>query len=530
MYKILLVDDERQIRQGLRAKLDWNKHGFELCGEAADGKEALEWIERLRPDVVITDIRMPIMDGVELLRNCQAAYPDIRFIVLSGYEEFNYVKAALKYGACDYLLKPVIRKEMASRLDQIKQELDAKHRERGEEAKLKHQLDEHLQRLREQFWLQVARADNERADWAGEAKRLGLDHMIQPDARIRFVTLEIRDNREDASHSSPDLLLLLAAYLMSRELLQLWSEEAYVFRDPAIPQLLHLVLKCEEFGDEMLENWLHAEFRPQLETMLKVRTRMGLGATVKGEAEWRRGYLSSRLHWMRQPSSAAPSLEVNSLELLPIAEKRLTSSVMEGDMPAFQRTLRSLLDTGSTFTLQDQSVLLLRVLLFFDALGLKHGLKLEETEHMISGLPESLWQLQTADKAEALFVRIAEQLMNHIQRGQPSSGHEVIQRVAAYLHEHYADEDVSLSRMASHFHLHVTYLSELFKKTIGKNFSDYLTEIRITKAQELMNDPRLKVADVSGLVGFSNSNYFSQVFKKMTGLSPMEYRQKPKKL
>lgn len=535
MYKVLLVDDERQIRQGLKAKLNWNEHGFELCGEAADGKEALELISQLRPDVIITDIRMPIMDGISLLQSCSTAYPDVRFIVLSGYEEFNYVKAAMQHGASDYLLKPVIRKELASRLDTIRSALDTRHKERDVEKQLKRQLDSNYQRLREQFLLQTARAGAEGKEWAKEADRLGLGEILKSNTFIRFVTLEIKDTREGVKGSTPDSLLLLAVYLMSRELLQLWGEEAHVFRDPAAPQLLHLVLKCETFGEGMLEQWLRTEFCPQLEQMLKVRAQMGIGIAVSGQTEWRRGYLSSRLQWMQQPavgsnhegsSSDNYELKAETFELFPISEKQLTLAITEGDMPSFRRTLRALLEPNLPLTLQALSVRLLRLVLFLDGMALKHGLKLEETQHMISGLPESLWQCQTPDKAENLFVRIAEQLIWHVERGQQSSGHDVVGQVVAYLQEHYADEDISLSRMASRFHLHVSYLSELFKKITGKNYSEYLTEIRMAKAKELAGDPRLRVSDISELVGFSNPNYFSQVFKKTTGLSPIDYRQK----
>jgi two-component system response regulator YesN len=528
MYKVLLVDDERQIRQGLKAKLNWNEHGFVLCGEAADGKEALELIDVLKPDVIITDIRMPIMDGVSLLRSCSTSHPDVQFIVLSGYEEFNYVKAAMQHGASDYLLKPVVRKELASRLDMIRSALDARHKEREEEKQLKQQLDSNLQRLREQFLLQAVRSGAEGEVWAKEAVSLGFGEILTSNTFVQFVTFEIKDTRGGVRGSTPDSLLLLAVYMMSCELLQLWGEEAHVFRDPAAPQLLHLVLKCETFGESLLAQWLNTEFRPQLERLLRVHAQMGIGIVVCGQTEWRRGYLSSRLHWMQQPAAGhhEEGARAESFELLPVAEKQLTLAIMEGDLQSFRRTIDSLMEPSVPLTLQALSVRVLRIVLFLDGMALKHGLKLEETQHMISGLPESLWQCQSPAKAENLFVQIAEKLIGHVERGQQSSGHDIVEQVVAYLQEHYANEDISLSRMASRYHLHVSYLSELFKKITGKNYSEYLTEVRIAKAKELVGDPQLRVSDISELVGFSNPNYFSQVFKKTTGLSPIDYRQK----
>ena len=240
----------------------------------------------------------------------------------------------------------------------------------------------------------------------GGAARLGLEAMLAPDTSVRFVTMEIKDTRSGSiPGNEPDSILMLAVYLMAREMIQQWEEEVHIFRDMAAPQQLSLVFKCEWDEGNQLENWLNTEFLPILTDVLKVQVLMGIGNRVSGVAEWKRGYLTSRPRLLKQ-----------------------------------------------------------------------HG------------------------------------------------SHETIQRVITFVLEHYADENISLSQMASRFHLHVTYLSELFKKTTGKNYIDFITEVRIEKAKVLMADPLLKVFDIAERVGFSNPNYFSQVFKKITGLSPIDYR------
>ncbi|MEF2243652.1 response regulator transcription factor [Paenibacillus sp. IITD108] len=537
MYKVMLVDDERQIRQGLMAKINWEQHGFTICGEAADGKEALDKIAALRPHLVITDIRMPVMDGAELLKQCAALYPDCYYIVLSGYEEFSYVKAAMKYGASDYLLKPVIRKELASLLQRIKEELDAKQAELAKGEKLKHELNQHTERLREQFWLQAVRSGSSAAAWVSEGERLGLSELLHAEAWVCFAAVEIGDARckqhpssvSQQAQGAPDPLLLLAAYLTAAELLEQWHDKAYVFRDSAMPQLLHLVFKTEPYETAALQSWLENEFRIQLEGMLTITLKIGIGIAVQGPEQWKKGFTSSRLQWMQFAQQTPSAGKGASAELPPQTEKQLSEAIEEGNRSKAALLIQQLTSLSSLPTLQEQSVRMLRLLLLLDSLAHKHGIKLEEAEFMLGGLPESLWQCVSQGEAGTFFTEIMETILSDLAKNQQNNGQDVIQQAAAYLHEHYADETISLTHLADRFHLHTTYLSELFKKTIGKNYRDYLTEIRIEKAKQLLEREDIRVTDISGLTGFSNPNYFSQVFKKVTGFSPLEYQQNRKK-
>lgn len=141
MYRVIIVDDEAEIRKGLQLKINWEACGFRIVGEAANGREALACIEQQRPDLVITDIRMPTMDGMELLKRCVRDYPGIKTVVLSGYEDFDYAKTALQCGAKDYLLKPVIRREFREVLQKLKEEMDRERLNRIESDQMRTQLD-----------------------------------------------------------------------------------------------------------------------------------------------------------------------------------------------------------------------------------------------------------------------------------------------------------------------------------------------------------------------------------------------------
>lgn len=533
MYRILLVDDESQIRSGLKRKIDWESAGFILCGEAANGQEALEQIEALKPHVVLTDIRMPVMDGLALLNICKKQYPDIELFVLSGYDEFHFVREAMKCGARDYLLKPVVRKELKELLVKIAADLAQRKEEWERHRQLQTDLDDSLQRLREHFWLQAVRSSGERdSRILNEARRLGLEGLLAGQAMLQFVTVEIRDARHASDSDRSDELLLLAAHLLSRELLEMKGTEGQVFRDPGHHSLLHLVLHIDDFGPKETERWLRNEYQAQLDHILKLHSVIGIGEPVSGPGELRKGFLSSRWKWMElmpvNKDYESTELAVHreeGFELSHSAERQLSTALEEGEMGVFHHHISSMFKMKGPMSLRDISMRNLRLLLFIDQFTRKNGFQLDEIQQMLSGLPDSIWNIDSPEAAEVFFTRIARLVIESLQKHAMSNKHGLIEQIESYLLEHYASEDVSLSQLAERFHINSTYLSELFKKQTGQNYSEYLKELRISKAKELLSDPLLRISDIADLVGFMNPNYFSQVFKKTTGLSPNDYRQ-----
>lgn len=155
MYKIILVDDEDEVREGIKHKISWSKYGFELVGDFDNGRDALEAIEQHRPDVIITDICMPFMDGLGLARAVMDRYRDMKVIIVTGYEDFEYAKQAITLKVTEYLLKPINAREFAEFLSKMKQDLDEEHLQKANLVKLRMQLNQSLPLLRERFLEQL---------------------------------------------------------------------------------------------------------------------------------------------------------------------------------------------------------------------------------------------------------------------------------------------------------------------------------------------------------------------------------------
>src|SRR3954453_1214881 len=194
MLKVIITDDEIQIRKGLRMKVNWEEEGFQIAGEASNGAEALEVLRDLDIDVVITDMRMPIMDGIELAKRCQQEFPNVRVIVLSGYSDFELVRGSMKEGVKDYLLKPVAPDELVEALQKIRMEIEEERRKQVETSQMRQLVHTQLQEVQEQYLLFLVKEEWLQLNMVIETLRqLQLEELVNEDAVVQFVSVEIRE-------------------------------------------------------------------------------------------------------------------------------------------------------------------------------------------------------------------------------------------------------------------------------------------------------------------------------------------------
>ncbi|CAI6087712.1 response regulator transcription factor [Cohnella sp. JJ-181] len=437
MYRVILADDEPEICRGLRLKIAWDRLGYEIAGEARNGKEALAAIESERPHLLLTDIRMPVMDGIELLQACKRLHPALRIVVLSGHDDFEYVQTALRCGARDYVLKPVVRRDLTALLETVRGELD----EEREAARARDasglQWRRRLPLLQEQYVLGRIYGGEEAFGAAGleEARRLELAGFGAGDgaaSALRFIGVEYRlpPGRLPAGEED-DARLALAFRLLCREVAAQgrWSGQVTPFTDKAYPgSMFFLAAAATEAESEALLAGLAEAILAAAAGSLRLAAVAGIGAACPagaGSTALRRAYLSAVTAWSRAPAG-----------------------------------------------------------------------------------PES--RIVRADGLEGRAAR-------------PSAGSELIETIRRHIEDAYKDE-ISLAMLAERFHLNVTYLSELFKKQTGSTFSDYVAEVRLSRAELLLRDTSMRLADIAEWTGFSTASYLSAAFKKRFGLSPADYR------
>ncbi|MGG1555401.1 response regulator transcription factor [Paenibacillus ferrarius] len=533
MYRIMLVDDEIGVRNSIKAKIDWHAAGFTIAQEADNGLAAIELLkEGPLPDVVITDVRMPQMDGIALVKACKEAYPELRVIVLSGYSDFEYMKAAIQYGVKDYLLKPVVRSELTALLGRLAEELEADRSRLLEQEWEERKHTELLAVMREQLIWQLVKDEWFSASAMKERMtQLELGELADDDVRAQFVTVEMRipPGRLDDWSERKDLLYL-AFQLMCRESAEKLAH-VYPFHASSHPAMMHfLVLVADEAGHSRLMDDFVRRLRRDLQSYLRVACVIGVGESTTGLRQLKDGYASSLLAWSQgttEGGGAQPGAQLLALAhaFSPEVERKLMQAIEGVDMAAFAKQLQGIfaVERGDTpmfvFTF-----LTLRIILLFHAIAKKFELG-------DASLQSYLWNCQLAvrdyssrEQVLELLLEMAQLVMDEVRKTRFSSGQQMLEAIRKYVDENYTYE-LSLASLAEMFHLNETYLSGLFKQSVGSTFSDYVTKLRLTKAAALLEEGELKLTDIATLVGYSSASYFSTAFKKWYGKGPKEYRE-----
>lgn len=532
MYRIMLLDDEPGVRNSIKAKIDWEAAGYRIDWEGANGLEALELLEQgAAPDLIITDIRMPKMDGIAFAKTCKEKYPGLRLVMLSGYSDFEYAKAAIQLGVRDYLLKPLIRQELINLLAAVALELEndreRQHRRRQEEL----QADRLLLLQQEQLiWRLV------KDEWyAGAAvkermRQLQLEELARDEFRARFVVAEMRipRGRLDEGQEERKDLLQLAFQLLCRECAERRSG-IYPLYDISHPAMMYFLLLMEpQEGKDGAEDFAH-ELERNICHYLRVDCAIGIGETVRELRQMKNGYASCMLSWSQRSGSRGGTRQAGLAALPELArtftpelEMKLIQAMENGDMAAFERHLDTLYapDTpmyGFTF-------LTLRIILLFTAAAKRF--ELEDTS-----LQQYLWNCQKSVRDYGCREQVLGQLrdlaglvMEEIRKTRSSGGLQMMPAILKYVEENYPYE-LTLTHLAERFHLNETYLSGLFKQAAGATFSEHVTRLRLEKAAALLEENELKLTDIATLVGYSSPSYFSTAFKKSYGISPKEYRE-----
>jgi len=522
VYQVLIVDDEPEIRLGLRLKADWEGLGLAVAGEAANGSEALERLAGGGIDIVITDMNMPVMNGVSFLEACRERYPGLKMIVLTGYEDFDYARAAIRSQAKDYLLKPVSQSELTAALTKVKQELDEERSARSERETVQWRLTQYYLEMKEHFILHLVKEEPASERWVRDrAKMFELDAWAAKSVRFLTAGLRERGIPDDPDARTPGKLRL-PFEMLCREFAGTHPEQPATFRDSGYPGLIHFILR----DDEAAAASFARELKACIGRHLGFEPAVGAGQPVSGFKEWKQGYLSSLLAWNLTESkirSAGREPSYGKSVLTGEQVKVLRHDLIQGELESFEAAVREEL-TQAFLDSQVQFVkLIFQLYLLLDSTAEALGIRLESEEKLWIR-PELARELDTVEKAAAFLVRLAKKIRLGFQPSSGGSEQSVIHAAERFIRENYMD-DIHLTLLAERFNYNPSYFSEWFKAKTGKTFIQYVTEVRMEHAVRLLAETKLPLWDIAELTGFSNPSYFSSKFKKIYGMSPSEYRQ-----
>ena len=519
MLRVVLADDENKILLLLQKLIDWERLGYEIVGTANDGLRALELVREKQPHLLITDVRMPGCSGIELIQRAKELQPDLHFIIISGYRKFEYAQNALKYGVEDYLLKPLKQEELTGILMRLSDKL-------GKEAALEFQLKRSQERQQELLMESLANAAEHQQPFMAYA-----DEGFCAAVGVCFAALVRVDIVGTAQ--APDgyqVILRSALEIVRRELQSLTDVYAAAVRKEGIA----IVLRMSAYRTVAVKQCftkIQKEIEQQRDMFGNLRCTICLGSrqtdfeeTVLSmrQAMW---FCLDRLchpqSWRdaereRADFSQRYMMEAAQKKRFQVAAECLDEERFEQELDMCFRAVLSLEDLNGQM-LEDWFFQVLEACLY----GMQQNGQAEE--RFEENMEEKFW---LCTDAQSVLQLLRQDISRELQRlGGERSLREMrpITEAKRYMQQHYR-ESLRLEDVSSAVGFNATYFSTLFKKETGQNFMDYLTELRISKAKELLCGDTLSVQDVAEMVGYSDLKYFSRLFKKATGVSPSDYK------
>ncbi|MGG4043463.1 response regulator [Paenibacillus favisporus] len=518
MYKVLIVDDEILDLEGMRSFIPWAELGLEVTGAVNNGFDALALLERQPVDILVTDVHMPSMTGLELARKAREFAGRLRVIFVSGYQDFHYVKEAIALNAFSYVLKPMDDKELTNALRTVVQQLDQeKRRQQNEQAYREIAKNDYLLKL-----LEGAEAE-EAAGVLQES--YGFDRLGWP---VRAAAVELDDlswkldpmpehRQQEWFNRFYDSLVPLLTEARIRHVCKTSRRRIFVLIEDGVDlqalsaladriQELHPFSVTVGVGEEAVNlTGLRRSYGEALEA-LSCKLIAGKGRVIRhGELKWDDA--------LEQPSQTAPPLEP------------LYTAVVNFDLVTISDEIDRLFAAAAGM----RSKLKIQYFVMHILLGLEHHLRaineslVNALQEETGGSPDVMLQLETIDDIRSWLRKRLFAAAEVIQRRKQKKSSKLVDEMIRYVKEQ-LHENVTLKEVADHLCFSPNYLGTLFKEVMGTNFSEYVIHLRMEKAGELLRDPRVKVYEVADRVGYRYMPYFSRQFKEVFGMTPGQFR------
>lgn len=537
MWKIAIIDDDRQVLQGMKQIIPWEDLNAEWAGEAMDGKDGLELIRRTRPDIVITDIYMPVMNGLEMIESLRQDAFGGRIVILSGYSDFEYARQALRLNVSDYLSKPISLQTLREVLGKIIGELAEEEEKRVEQDELQRKIELYAPFV-EKEWIKSAVSGTLMASYR-EDGAIPETYRYWQDRHHLVLAIDIaRDARLDGL-SLADLNLF--RFAVGNVVTEIAAEAFPLFEHAELQgtrSAVALHVSPEEDPEAAVRRAveLGVKLIDAVGRYLKLTLQIGVGGL---KTDWRRLPDSTEEAFLaidrkKKPLAAgyalyslpgeggsdlsqAPNVRpVKFYQQLAGAIKSAQPSLAEELIDAFVESLKREECAAPPYlqTLADELWTVLAFSLY------EVGMVLDEIVPAESAGQDRCAIVRAEQLGDWLKSKVG--LICSSRQWKGSGKHrQAVDFMIQYIHENYAEE-ITLADLADKVYISRNYLSNIFKNMTGESFNTYLTRVRIEKAKELLMEGRLLVYEVAERVGYKNVPYFSTLFKKFTGMNPTE--------
>ncbi|MFC4388764.1 response regulator [Gracilibacillus marinus] len=507
MLKVFLVDDDIFVRKGIQTLINWKEYGFEVCGEADNGEDALEQIHQLKPDLVLTDIRMPVLDGLELIERVISEMNQApSFIVISGYNDFKYAQKALRFGVEDFLLKPVDQDEIHATLERVSETIV----QRNEKNVSKNELST-------ETIIKSLLADD-----IEMSKIKNMEHPILHANKYTFVKIEANGMYLDY----PTMEQVMDEILTQGE------RDYITFYENGIGcycvVITDLFLSKNEYTLERYFMEVDKEFNKQLDSPICIY----IGKTVSTLLELKHSYSTAKdLIQYKYISNEGSVIDYNItnkqayyIDIEKMEYDQMMEYVEENNKKAIKKQVHSMLQSAVNKNLAKDAIRTIVNRLNHEVLKqIKDANKYDPTMDHFKQMIEWDQYPLTLDQIVELWSSFLLECASLLKEWNHTQMKGTIHQIKKFIHSNY-NQPITMKSIANEFYMNPVYMGQLFKKTYGVYFKDYILNVRITEAKKLLRTTDFRVYEVAQKVGFNNPDYFVTQFEKTVGTTPSQYR------
>lgn len=538
--KVFLVEDEMVIRRGIKNSIDWEKEGYIFCGEASDGELAYPMIIKEKPDILITDIRMPFMDGLELCKLVKKELPNIKILILSGYDEFDYAKEAIRLGVTEYLLKPISSGKLLEALNGVSESIRREKEDKDLVRKYMEEMRENTGHEKQKFFEQMIAGNLSMADALETGKKYEMNLSAGMYNLLLFRFTLGKENRKSGE------LLGEAEYAIEKLTERL--EYVFEFQRGVEGWAFLLMADNEEQMSERVK-----ELSKDLEEIMKNYSTIAYFGGI-GQPVARLRELEESFREAERALAARFTMELNriiSVEDIRMAQNVDTLDDIEitsfGEIEKTRTMLEKFLNNGAEDEIdefvdvyinelpeENLKSVLMRQYIIMDAYIVMMSFceKIEgiegEMQAQSEELKNSMKTIQTLEEIKNYIRMLLKKIIGVRDTISGRRYSDIIEIAKDQIRKTYMSDEISLNTIAAEVGMSPSYFSSIFSKEMGKTFVEYLTEIRMDRAKELLMCSSMKTSEIGYEVGYKDPHYFSYIFKKTQNCTPKEFRARGK--
>lgn len=531
MLKIFLVEDEFVVREGIKNNIDWKSHDYDFCGEASDGELAFPMIQKLKPDIVITDIRMPFMDGLTLSKLIKKELPWIEIIVLSGYEEFEYAKEGIKIGIAQYLLKPISGEDLLREVDALAVIIDEKHKEREIKEKYMKEMEENFLKERKDLFQYLVTGSKSPAELLEISDKLHIDLSA---IWYNIVLIKVQSMTHAHDEYSNSLIQI------EKQLEEICNEKELLIFDRNLEGKA-LFFKADSREDIIqLQDEYIIKIKKLLDSYEDIHYFGGIGEPVNRLGELPVSFENASHafahRYLVKDSlilncgdinkglyTESENFDISSMNLKQIDRSKIRGFLKFGEKEEAVYFVEEFFkDLGNNAIKSNMFRQYIVMDAYFCVAEFVEGLSFQKNEVEPPDADSGI--MQSIKSAMEYMIRIICKALELREKAASNRYGNVVDEVVHYIEENYADEELSLNVLASHVNFSPNHLSMVFSQQMGQTFTRYLTNYRMDKAKELLRCSSKKSSVISLEVGYKDPHYFSYLFKKTQGMTPTQYR------